>query len=166
MSEHRFSISEVLGTAIRAQADAAELYAELALRVRNPFLRQRVMLLAREELQHQRMLEESYKQQFPDRPLALPSSQLPKTISSKSNRDQLSVKDILWHAIEQERRCRGFYFEAAERTADMAGKRLFSFLADWEHSHQMALNGEYEMLVRYPHYFEQDPETWRPQSLL
>ena len=123
------------------------------------------MLLVKEELQHQRLLEETYKDHFPDRRLALPPSQLPKAISSRASRTQMAVKDVLSHAIEQERRCRDFYLEAAGKTAEMSGKRLFHFLADWEHSHEMTLSAEYEMLVRHPYYCEQDPETWRPQSL-
>ena len=152
---------EALAVAIRAEADAAELYAELAARVENVTLRQKIDLLAKEELQHKRLLEEQYSKQFPDVPLVLPPSQLPREICSKTERDHMSVKDILACAIEEERRSREFYLDQAEKCTDLTGQRMFHFLADWEFSHQMALSAEYEMVVRYPRYFEQNLESWR-----
>jgi len=154
---------EALGIAIRAETDAAEIYREVAGRIGNRLPQERVLLLANEELQHKRILEEAYSQQFPDVPLALPGSQLPKTICTRALRGQLSIREILSCVIEQERRSRDFYLEAAERTVDLTGKMMFNFLADWEFSHQMALSAEYEMLVRYPRYFQQTGEPWKPE---
>lgn len=154
---------EALGIAIRAEADASDIYKEVANRVGNPFLQQRVLVLANEELEHKRILEQAYKKQFPDVPLALPDSQLPREIYTRELRQHLSVREILSCAIEQERRSRDFYLEAAETTTDLTGKMMFNFLADWEFSHQMALGAEYEMLVRYPRYFQQTAEPWKPE---
>jgi len=154
---------EALGVAIRAEQDASEVYSDLALRVGNELLRQKIELLAKEELQHKRILEEMYKKQFTDVPLLLPPSQLPKEISCKTERDQLSVRDILSCAIEQERKSREFYLEAALKATDLTGKAMFNFLADWEFSHQMALSAEYEMVIRYPRYYEGIVESWKPE---
>ncbi|MGC8898534.1 MAG: ferritin family protein [Bacteroidota bacterium] len=146
---------EALGVAICAEsAEGGEVYSELAVRVSNEFLRQKIELLAKEELQHNRILEKMYKKQFPDVTPVLPSSQLPKEISSQTERDQLSVRDTLCCAIEQEQKSRGFYLEAALKGADLTGDAMFNFLADWEFSHQMALSAEYGMGIRYAHdYF-------------
>jgi len=157
---------EALGIAIRAEADASEIYKEVASRIGNPFLQQRILVLAKEELQHKRILEEAYSKQFPDVRLALPVSQLPKEICTRALRDRLSVREVLSCAIEQERRSRDFFLAAAEKTTDLTGKMMFNFLADWEFSHQMALSAEYEMLVRYPRYFQQTTEPWKPEFLV
>lgn len=157
---------EALGIAIRAAADASEIYREVARRIGNPFLRRRVVALANEEVQHKRILEEAYGKQFPDVPLALPESQLPKEMCTRELRDRLSVQQILACVIDQERRSRDFYHRAAEKTNDLTGKMMFNFLADWEFSHQMALSAKYEMLVRYPRYFQQTTEPWKPEFLV
>lgn len=154
---------EALGVAIRAEADASEIYREVAGRIGNQLFQQRVLLLANEELQHKRILEETYKRQFPDVPLALPESQLPQAICTRELRQHLSIREILSCVIEQEQRSRDFYLQAAEKTTDLTGKMMFNFLADWEFSHQMALSAEYEMLVRYPRYFQQTGEPWKPE---
>ena len=163
MAPHELTAIEALGVAIRAEIDASEVYAELATRVPNPFLQQKIMLLAKEELQHKRILEEAYKTKFPEVPLVLPGSQLPKEISCRADRDQLSASEILSCAIEEERRARQFYLEAAQQATDLTGQRMFNYLADWEFSHEMALTAERDMLLRYPRYFEQASEPWKPE---
>ena len=154
---------EALGIAIRAEQDASEVYSELADRVSNPYLEQKIETLAKEELQHKRILEDAYQKQFSEVPLVLPPSQLPKALTCKADRDRLSVKEILSCAIEQERNSREFYLRAADETEDLTGKRMFNFMADWEYSHQMALSAEYEMVVRYPRYFTEATEPWKPE---
>ena len=94
MSPHELTAIEALGVAIRAEMDAAEVYAELASRVPNLFLRQKILLLSKEKLQHKRILEEAYKVQFPQVPLVLPSSQLPAAISCRADREHLSAREI------------------------------------------------------------------------
>jgi rubrerythrin len=163
MPPHELTASEALGVAIRAEIDASEIYTELANRVPNPFLQQKINLLAKEELQHKRILEEAFKAQFPEVPLALPSSQLPKEISCTADRKRLSVSEVLSCAIEEERKSRQFYLQAAEHAADLSGQRMFNYLADWEFSHEMALTAERDMLLRYPRYYEQTAEPWKPE---
>lgn len=163
MPPHELTAAEALGVAIRAETDAAELYTELASRVANPLLRQKITLLAKEELQHKRILEEAFKAQFPKVALVLPSSQLPKEISCRADRQRLSAAEILNFAIEEECKSRQFYLEAAQHAADLSGQRMFNYLADWEFSHEMALTAERDMLLRYPRYFEQTSEPWKPE---
>ena len=88
---------------------------------------------------------------------------MPKAVSCKELRGKMTVKDVLHCAIEEERRSHEFYLRAADRTADLSGKSMFRFLADWEYSHEMALSAEYEMITRYPRYYEQDIEPWKPE---
>ncbi len=163
MAPHELTALEALGVGIRAEIDASELYSELAKRVSNPFLREKILLLAKEEVQHKRLLEEAYQRQFPEVPLALPPSQLPKQISGKADREQLSVTEVLSCAIEEERKAREFYLQAAQCATDLTGHRMFNYLADWEFSHEMELTAERDMLRRYPRYFEQTTEPWKPE---
>lgn len=154
---------EALGIAIRAEADACEVYTELAKRVDNPLVRQKIELLAKEESQHQRILEAAYRERFPEVPLELPRSQLPREYSCAALREQRSLKDILSFAIDQERISHEYYLKAAQEAKDLSGQMMFRYLADWEFSHQMALTAEYEMVVRYPRHFGQGAEPWKPE---
>lgn len=154
---------EALGIAIRAALDASELYTELTHRAGNSLIRDKLLLLAREEQQHQRILEETYQRRFPDVPLELPRSQLPSGMSCQDLRAQLTPQRLLSCAIEQERRSREFYLHQADLADDTNGRRMFNFLADWEFSHQMELAPDYELLTRFPRHFDRTSEPWKAE---
>jgi rubrerythrin len=154
---------EAFGNAIVAEIDASAIYTEIAARVGNPILRQRIELLAREESRHRHILEQGYQERFPEIQLELPHSRLPNPISCEAFRQMMPLKDILWWAVEEEHRWHELYLKCAEETTDPGGKMMYRFLADSEFSHHTALNAEYEMIARYPRYPEQDIEPWKPK---
>jgi hypothetical protein len=49
---------------------------------------------------------------------------------------------------------------------DLSGKGMLKFLADMEYSHLMSLTAEYDMLVKYPHYYEDVGEPWHEEPRL
>ena len=57
MAAHGLTASETLG--IRAEMDAPEVCAEFASRASNPFFQDKIELLAREELEHKCIVEET-----------------------------------------------------------------------------------------------------------
>jgi rubrerythrin len=154
---------EVLGIAIRSEVDAQHISREMAGRVANPRARERFHILAAEEHQHQALLERKYKELFPDVPLKLPNSQLPSNAASAELRSDLSLRETLTLAIQEERNSRDFYLEAVSHVEDLTGKAMLKFVADMEYSHQMALTAEYDMLVKYPNYYEDIPEPWQEE---
>jgi rubrerythrin len=163
MAVEHLAALEAFGIAIRAEIDASAIYTEIAARVDNPILRQRIDLFAGEESQHRHILEQAYQECFPEIPLELPHSRLPNPISCQALREMMSLKDILWCAIEEECRWHELYLKAAEQTTDPGGKMMYRFLADSEFSHKTALNAEYEMIARYPRYPGEDIKPWKPE---
>jgi rubrerythrin len=154
---------EVLGIAIRSEIDAQNIYREMAERVSNPRAKERFHLLVAEEQQHQNLLERKHRELFPDVPLKLPPSQLPPKAATAELRNDLSLREALDLAIREERHARDFYLEAAVNVDDPTGKAMMKFMADMEYAHQMSLTAEYDMLVRYPHYYEDGAEPWREE---
>ena len=154
---------EVLGVAIRAEIDAQEMYREMARRVASPRAKERFHLLVSEEQQHQGILERKYQQMFPQVPLKLPPSQLPPTAATADLRKDLSLREALEVAIQEERHARDFYLDASSVVDDLTGKAMLKFIADMEYSHQMALTAEYDMLVKYPNYYDDVAEPWQPE---
>jgi rubrerythrin len=76
---------EAFGIAIRAEIDASAVYTEIAARVSNPILRHRIDLLAGEGSQHRHILERAYQERFPEIPLELPHSWLPRVFQLLCN---------------------------------------------------------------------------------
>ena len=154
---------EVLGIAIRSEIDAQEIYREMAQRVTNPGAKERFHLLAAEEEQHQVILGRKYNRLFPQVPLKMPQSLLPPKAATAELRKDLILRDVLDIAIQEERHSRDFYLDAASRIGDLSGKAMLKFLADMEYSHMMSLTAEYDMLVKYPHYYENVEEPWQEE---
>jgi rubrerythrin len=154
---------EVLGIGIRSEMDAQDVYQEMAQRICNPRAKERFHLLVAEERQHQTLLEEKYRQLFPDATLKLPPSMLPPKASTADLRRGMSLLDVLDIAIQEERHSRDFYLEGARHVEDLSGKAMLKFLADWEYTHQMELTIEYDMLIKYPNYYEDVAEPWQEE---
>jgi rubrerythrin len=157
---------EALGVAIRSEMDSRDIYRELAERFQHPITRRRFELLAAEEEQHLQHLTERYEEVAGGVPLAIPSSQLPKTMASAEARGQWDMADVLDMAIEEERRSREFYLQAARDTNDLSGRAMFRFLADMEYLHWMTLAQEKDLLVRYPNYGRPGRSPWRAEKKL
>ncbi len=156
---------EALGIAIKSEMDAQEIYQDLADLTQNDLLKERFLNLVKEEKQHQLLLEKKYDELFPDVPLKLPESQMLKHVNSSAARKNMSIKDVLKIAIDEEKRTRNFYLDCAEYVKDLSGKRMFRFLADMEFSHQMILSAEYELIENYPQYFG-ELKSWDVENSL
>lgn len=163
MSKHVTSL-EALGIAIRSEIDSQELYEELGQRTASTTVAKRFKQLQKEEKQHQKILEDEYNRLFPQVKLRLPPSVLPVSSNTKGNIANKSLAEVLQLAIEEERKSRDFYLDAAEQTPELSGKKMFRFLADMEYSHQMRLQAECELCRRYPNYFSCGEEPWKPEQ--
>lgn len=154
---------EVLAIAIRSEIDAQNVYRGLADRISSPRAKERFHILVAEEQQHQKLLERKYKEYFPDVPLKLPPSLLPPSAKTTALRKALGLREVLKLAIQAERESREISLDAAAKVEDRSGKAMLKFLADWEYTHQMMLTAEYEMLVKYPNYYD-EAEPWRDEQ--
>ena len=163
MTNKHLTSLEALGIAIRSELDAQNLYEELSQRTASAGVAGRFKQLLNEEKQHHQILTEMYGRLFPNTEVRLPPSVLPVVFSTREKRAHQSLPDVLQLAIEEERRSREFYLDAAEQTPELSGKKMFRFLADMEYSHQMRLQAEYELCRRYPNYFACGEEPWKPE---
>src|SRR3972149_782726 len=113
MTNKHLTSLEALGIAIRSEIDAQNLYEELGRRIASPAVAGRFKQLLNEEKQHQKILEEMYSRYFSGTQIKLPPSVLPVSFSSKEKRAHKSLLDVLELALEEERKSREFYLDAA-----------------------------------------------------
>ncbi|MDH3251735.1 MAG: ferritin family protein [Ignavibacteria bacterium] len=161
----KLTVLEVLAIGIKSEIDTQVLYEEMAARVESPAARERFLGLAAEEKKHQMLLEREHHALFPHVELRLPPSLLPPHAASPELRKTLSIRELLTIAVHEERHSRDFYLEAMRYIEDPGGKAMLHFLADWEYAHQTALSAEYDMLVKYPHYYEDIAEPWQEEDV-
>jgi rubrerythrin len=156
---------EALGIAVRRELDAAQTYRDLAAGCSNPLARERFQLLEREAHQHEEALRRRYADLFPEVPLVVPppAADAPRAAGAGGCPD---LKSTLRFAVEAERRAREFYLDASAATADLTAQAMFRYLADQHARHQMALEAEYDTVLRYPHAFDDPQAPWRPERRL
>jgi rubrerythrin len=148
---------EVLGVAIRSEVEAQHFYTQALKGIQNPILREKLSRLAAEEKRHRQILEERYRRSSGEKNPPIPRRGGPEgkgKISSKG----LSPEEVLKIAIRMEQEAARFYQREALRTADMSGRFMLEYLADFERNHERSLQAEWKALNRFPDWFSlKDP---------
>jgi rubrerythrin len=155
ISDGGLTALEVIGVAIKSEIEAAELYARMRGQVRNASLAAKLDFLRREEEKHRVMLEELYVKRFPDVDLQLPAqSAIPKL--DQASLGGLTMPELFEMAMEAEQLAAGFYLREAARSRDEVSRTILRYLGNIEQGHQQMLQTEYELVSRFPNYYNAD----------
>lgn len=146
---------EVLGIAIQSEIEAALLYARMIGLVRNTSLASKLAFLRQEEEKHREMLEELYTCRFPDIELQL-SVKSPVPQIQNTNLDDMTVPELFQLAMQAEQLAADFYSREADRSNDQAGRAMLRYLSNVERGHYHLLQTEYELVSRFPSYYDAD----------
>lgn len=145
---------EVLGKAIRSEAEAYRFYTQAIKRVKNPILREKLSRLAQEEKRHRQILEERYRKNTGEDPIPIPRQAGPEGKGSMPK--DLTPEEILTTAIKMERAAADFYRREAQKSKDLSGRFMLEYLADFERGHERALESEWKALKHFPNWFSLD----------
>ena len=146
---------EVLGVAIKAEIEAAAFYARLAGQVRNATLAGKLDFLRREEEKHRTILQDVYRHRFPDVELQLPSKSIVPTVDAATLAG-MAVPELFHLAMETEQAASDFYAREADRSFDEMGRTTLRYLSHVESGHYKMLETEYELVSRFPDYYNAD----------
>ena len=147
---------ELLGVAIRSEVEAYRFYTQALKGVQNPILREKLSRLAAEEKRNRQILEARYKRSSGDEVVPLPRK---GGLEGKGKISKgLSPEKILKIAIQMEKQAAQCYQREALKTADMSGRFVLEYLADFERGHERSLQAEMKALNRFPDWFSlKDP---------
>lgn len=141
---------EVIGMAIRSEEDAAKFYGHISRMIENDLVRAKYEHLAREEVNHRRMLTGLYNKMSggQDRPPRIPGT--PETAEGGGVPEEMadSLGSLLKLAVQREQKAGAFYRDAADRATDLSGQRILRYLADVEHGHELMLEKELDAYLR------------------
>ncbi len=146
---------EALGVAIKSEIEAASLYARLRKRVGSSSLAAKLHFVQAEEEKHRAILEGEYQRRFPDVALRLHSGSVVPLPDEASFADH-SVPELFRVAMKAEQTSAEFYLREAERTQDEAGRTILRYLGKVERSHYQMLETEYDLVSRFPDYYNAD----------
>lgn len=146
---------EVLGVAIKSEIEAAALYARLAAQVRNATLASKLNFLRGEEEKHRSILQDVYERRFPDIELQLPAQSPVPTVDTTTLAN-MTVPELFQLAMKAEQLAADFYAREADRSFDEMGRTTLRYLSHVESGHYKMLETEYELVSRFPDYYNAD----------
>lgn len=154
---------EILGVAVRREVDAAAAYRDLAVRCTGSLARDRFLLLEQEARRHETLLRRRYAEMASGAELRLPRASLAPAPEAASVDAGAGIRGAVRCAADAEARAREFYLDAATAAEDPAAREMLRYLADVHARRHMELESEFELVVRYPHAYDDQAPPWRPE---
>ena len=146
-----YGIDDLLLSAIKSEVDSEAIYLQLANKVNNGFLSDKLRFIAGEEKKHRDFLESVYKmknQKEADIPSSSPVP-LPEIDLTSS---MVPPSEVIFQAMKAEEAAADFYKSISDRFEDDETRKMMVYLADMEIGHYKLLELEKEQLDREEEY--------------
>ena len=147
MDLRKFGMEELLLAAMKAEIESKTLYATLATKVKNAFLKDRLNFLASEEDKHKKFLKDIFETSYPGKKMMLPKISPVPMASVVILEANPHVSEVLEKAMIAEKVARAFYRSLAKRyKGDRTVKASIEYLAIMEQMHYDMLSLEADRL--------------------
>ncbi|MBN2399783.1 MAG: ferritin family protein [Candidatus Aminicenantes bacterium] len=156
MDLSKFALADLLLTAVKSEISSQEIYARLALQVKNAFLQERMNFLAMEEGKHRQALENIFHQRFPDREIIVPEHPVVPLPEIHISDEQVPLSEIIAQAMKSEQAAHDFYLQLAELFNDDSEKKnLLLYFSMMEMGHYKLLDLEKNNLERLEEFSQE-----------
>jgi len=149
MDLKQYKMEDLLLTAMKAEVDAEGFYRELAGRVKNAMLVDRLEFLAAEEAKHRRYFEAQFQKDFPDKEICLPEKGVVPLPEVKLEGEDTPLSKVFDQAMDAELAAYDFYRGIAGLYADEATRNMIFYVASMEMGHYRLLQIERESAERF-----------------
>jgi len=149
------SLKDLLGFAVRSEIDSNQVYSDLADKYSNPLLKEKFQWLAFEENKHRETLEKLFEALLPREKLEIPAETSEELFKKITITPSSTLVDLLYQAMESEKKAEKFYAQLADRVESQS-RKILEYLSQVEHSHYTMLNGEYLLAQEFEDYGEKD----------
>lgn len=146
---------ELLAMAIKAEIEANKTYSDIASTLTNPLLQEKFQWLANEENRHKEILEKFFGFFNPGKDIPLPDKVDEDLLPSIHITPSSTLVDILYQAMESEKRAESFYINLSKRFENPQ-KKILEYLSKVEHSHSTMLMSEYALAQDFEDYAEKE----------
>jgi rubrerythrin len=147
MDLKNYEMDDLLLTAIKAEAEAEELYNKLAEKVKGSYVKDKLRFIANEEVKHREFLESVFKVSYPGREIIIPPRSevpLPDIVIPSG---QVAASEIMIKAMEAEKAASDFYLALSEMfSGDDDTRRTLIYLSSMEMGHFNLLEIEKDRL--------------------
>jgi len=152
-----YSLEDLVITAIQSEVASKKVYETLAGRVKNAFLKDRLVFLAGEEQRHAEFVTGIYRTNYPGKKIVMPGKS-PVPLPEVNIKDEMvPISEVLESAMEAEMAARDFYDVLADRFDKGSNNwKVLKYFARMELGHYEMLKTEQDNVKR----FEEFDETW------
>ena len=150
MNLSEYNLEDLFLTAIKSEIESNKLYSNLAKKIQNGLLQDKLEFLAKEEEKHKNFIEDEYRNHFPDKKINLPKETpvpLPEIIIDDEN---IPLSKIFMSAMQAEKAAQDFYKSFADRFEE--GTKInhtLKYFSDMELGHYKLLEIEKESMERF-----------------
>ncbi len=150
MNLSEYNLEDLFLTAIKSEIESNKLYSNLAKKIQNGLLQDKLEFLAKEEEKHKNFIEDEYRNHFPDKKINLPKETpvpLPEIIIDDEN---IPLSKIFMSAMQAEKAAQDFYKSFADRFED--GTKInhtLKYFSDMELGHYKLIEIEKESMERF-----------------
>jgi rubrerythrin len=139
------SVDEILGFAIDREAEAIQLYKDLAARVDKPEIQRVLEDFAEEELEHKAKLEAIRQGEVTLKEEDVGDLGIADYVGGGEPRPDMSYADVLVLAMKKEKVSYKLYLDLAAIAQDQRLKDMFMLLAQEEAHHKLRFELEYDL---------------------
>lgn len=141
------TLSQVLKIAVKEEIKAYNLYNSTSKIVKNPITKTVLLELAREEMNHRKLLEnviqekkyESLGENIPEESMGIADFLVTSELDENA-----TTQDVMIFAMKEEEKAYNFYIDLGNHFSGTELEKLFSKLALEEEGHKIKLEDEYE----------------------
>lgn len=153
MDLSKYTLDDVLVSAIKSETEARDIYSNIGDKVKNFMLKERMRFLASEEEKHREFLTTLFKKNFPDKEPKIPDLTPVPMPLIKIWDENTPLSEVIESAMNAEMAANEFYNAMAslfEKDADT--NKMLKYLASMEIGHYKLLEVEKKNALEFEYY--------------
>ena len=150
MDLNKYSLEDLLLTAMKSEIESRNVYLEIAKRIENGLLQDKLEFLAKEEEKHRLFIEDIYRNHFPDNKIVIPNVTPVSLPKLEITDEKIPISKILTMAMEAEKAAHDFYKSLSKRFEK--GSKMnhtLVYFSDMEMGHYKILENEKYSMERF-----------------
>jgi rubrerythrin len=147
-----FEIKDLMLTAIKSEIESRDVYLQLASKVDNAFLADKLRYIADEEDKHRDYLESIYQMELQEDLPELPERSIVPLPGIQVDRPFVQASDIMSQAMDAEMAASDFYSSLSQRFEDSEVRKTLQYLSKMEIGHFKLLEIEKDHLEEEEDY--------------
>ena len=159
MDLSEFDEGTLLLAALRSEIDSKLVYQQVAVRVKNALLKDKLNFISAEEEKHRSVIEGVYRERFPNKEIAIPENSPVPLPKIKITDEMMPLSEMFSMAMNAETAAYEFYQQLAGLYEDDPRlNKMIAYIASMEMGHYRLLEIEKHNMERF-----EDFDVYLPQ---